>query len=210
MSFLKIENLNFGYTHDSEIFYGFNFELMKGELVGLIGASGRGKSSFLHICAGFLAPTSGRIIFQGREVYCSLKKIDIPPERRGMGIVFQDHCLFPHLTVSQNIAYGMIKKDSNEINRYLEMVKLSHKANARPQELSGGEQQRISIARALAAKPQLLLFDEPFSSLDEELRAELRAEVAMLLRELGVSAILVTHSKEEANSFCDRLVELSS
>jgi iron(III) transport system ATP-binding protein len=208
MSFLKVENLNFGYTPDSEIFYGLNFELTKGELVALLGPSGKGKSSFLHICAGFLAPSSGKVIFQGREVYCSQNKIDIPPEKRGMGIVFQDHCLFPHLTISQNIAYGMDKKDSSEIGKYLEMVKLSHKANAKPQELSGGEQQRISIARALAAKPQLLLMDEPFSSLDEELRIELRTEVAKLLRELEVSAILVTHSKEEASSFCDRLVEL--
>lgn len=208
MSFLKVENLNFGYTPDAEIFYGFNFELVKGELVALLGSSGKGKSSFLHLCAGFLEPLSGKIIFQGREVYCSEKKIIIPPERRGMGIVFQDHCLFPHLTVSENIAYGMSQKDSNEILNYLEMVKLSHKANAKPQELSGGEQQRISIARALAAKPQLLLLDEPFSSLDEELRVELRTEVAKLLRELGVSSILVTHSKDEAKSFCDRIVEL--
>ena len=129
----------------------------------------------------------------------------VPPERRRIGMVFQDYALFPHLTVERNVAFGLPRGAGGETQRALELVGLQHKADRHPHELSGGERQRVALARALAPGPDVVLLDEPFSSLDATLRADLRREVELILRDAGATAILVTHDQEEALTLADRL-----
>lgn len=195
MSFLKVENIQFNYE-EKEILKNFSLELKEGEFHSILGQSGCGKSTLLHIIAGFLSPSTGSVQLRDREL------IGIPSEERNIGIVFQEHCLFPHMTVEKNIAYGLKKGSVEEL---LDLVKLSDKKNKFPDELSGGEQQRIAIARTLAANPCLLLLDEPFSSLDQSLREGLSHEIKEITEKLGLTTLMVTHSIEEAVDLSDRI-----
>ncbi len=179
-----------------------------GELITIIGPSGCGKSTALRLVAGLERPDTGRILIAGDVVADSGKFR--PPEKRRVGLVFQDHALFPHLTVGANVAFGLHDlpraSRSERVREVLELVRLGHLAERYPHELSGGEQQRVALARALAPKPAVVLLDEPFSSLDENLRAQVRAEVVGVLRETGTTAVLVTHDQTEALAVGDRVV----
>lgn len=183
-------------------------EAAPGELLTLIGPSGCGKSTTLRLVAGLERPDEGTIRIAG-EVASGRRQWQ-PPERRRVGLVFQDHALFPHLSVGNNVAFGLDKQSRADrtarVGEVLDMVRLSHLAARFPHELSGGEQQRVALARALAPKPAVVLLDEPFSGLDENLRAQVRADTVAVLRETGTTAMLVTHDQTEALSVGDRVV----
>jgi iron(III) transport system ATP-binding protein len=184
-----------------------DLDLGRGELVAVLGPSGCGKTTLLRLIAGFESPDAGSIAVGGREL--AGPGTFVPPESRRIGIVFQDYALFPHLSVEANVAFGLSRREREERERItrttLELVGLQHKAGNHPHELSGGERQRVALARALAPAPELILLDEPFSSLDATLRAGLRREVELILRDAGATALLVTHDQEEALSLADRL-----
>jgi iron(III) transport system ATP-binding protein len=186
---------------------GVDLEIARGELMAVLGPSGCGKTTLLRLMAGFERPDAGTISVAGREL--AGPGTFVVPEHRRVGIVFQDYALFPHLTVEANVAFGLSRREREERERItrttLELVGLQHKADSHPHELSGGERQRVALARALAPAPELILLDEPFSSLDATLRAGLRREVELILRDAGATALLVTHDQEEALSLADRL-----
>ncbi|WP_117237609.1 ABC transporter ATP-binding protein [Thermus sediminis] len=185
---------------EHEVLKGIDLKAYPGEILALLGPSGCGKTTLLRIVAGLESPEVGRVLLEGRDI------TPLPPERRGIGFVFQDYALFPHLTALGNVAFGLKGKDRLErARRALERLGMTLFQNRRPGELSGGQQQRIALARALAPGPKLVLLDEPFSSLDAGLRAATREEVRKVLKETGTTAILVTHDQEEALSFADRL-----
>jgi len=183
-------------------------EAAPGELLTLIGPSGCGKSTTLRLVAGLERPDSGCIRIAGETV--ARGRSFTPPERRRVGLVFQDHALFPHLSVARNVAFGIDKLPKDEqrhrVAEMLDLVRLGDLAERYPHELSGGEQQRVALARALAPRPAIVLLDEPFSSLDETLRAQVRADTVAALRETGTTALLVTHDQTEALSCGDRVV----
>jgi iron(III) transport system ATP-binding protein len=184
-----------------------NLEIERGELVAVLGPSGCGKTTLLRVIAGFEQPDAGCVVV-GEAVVAGPGRF-VPPEKRRIGMVFQDYALFPHLTVEANVAFGLANRAREErvalTQRTLELVGLQHKAARHPFELSGGERQRVALARALAPEPALVLLDEPFSSLDAALRAGLRREVELILRDAEATALLVTHDQEEALSLADRL-----
>ena len=178
----------------------------KGEFVSFLGPSGCGKTTTLNIIAGFFEPTSGTVRIRGQDV------TSIPPNRRNVGMVFQNYALFPHMTVAENIGFGlkMKKVDPAEIARRvrqaLALVRMEAFAGRYPRQLSGGQQQRVALARAVAPQPSVLLLDEPLSNLDLKLRESMRRELKLLQRELGVTAIFVTHDQDEALTLSDRVV----
>ncbi|WP_121253319.1 ABC transporter ATP-binding protein [Nocardioides ferulae] len=186
---------------------GVSLDVSPGELLTVIGPSGCGKSTLLRLVAGLERPDAGRIEIEGRAV--AGDGAWRPPEGRRVGLVFQDHALFPHLTVARNVAFGLDRLPRKEraarVAQALERVGLAHVADRHPHELSGGEQQRVALARALAPGPAVVLLDEPFSSLDENLRAKVRTDTLALLRESGSAAILVTHDQTEALALGDRV-----
>ena len=180
----------------------------EGEIVALLGPSGCGKTTTLRMIAGFEYPDEGTITLDGRPLCAGPKRL-VPPEQRGIGIVFQDYALFPHLTVAQNVAFGLrgwARADREErVQKVLELVGLDGYEARQPHELSGGQQQRVALARTLAPAPRLILLDEPFSNLDALLRQTTREEVRTILKQAGMTAVLVTHDQEEALSFADRV-----
>jgi iron(III) transport system ATP-binding protein len=185
-----------------------SFDVTDGELLAMVGPSGCGKSTLLRLIAGLDRAASGRIVLAGVDVTA------LPPERRRIGLVFQDHALFPHRSVAQNISFGLRHLDRRarvgRVDDLLELVRLPGIAKRYPHELSGGEQQRIALARALAPDPAVVLLDEPFASLDPSLRDEVRNDVVAALRERNAAAVLVTHDREEALSLGDRVAVMSS
>jgi iron(III) transport system ATP-binding protein len=187
---------------------GLDLTASPGELVTLIGPSGCGKSTTLRLVAGLERPDTGTIRIAG-EVVADARHFQQPEQRR-VGLVFQDHALFPHLTVAHNVAFGINHLSRSEqrarVAEVLDLVRLGHLAGRYPHELSGGEQQRVALARALAPRPAVVLLDEPFSSLDESLRAQVRADTVAVLRETGTTGMLVTHDQTEALSVGDRVI----
>jgi iron(III) transport system ATP-binding protein len=184
-----------------------SFTLKPGEIACLLGPSGCGKTTLLRIAAGIDRPDSGRLLFDGQEVAGPARFV--PPEKRNIGLMFQDFALFPHLPIIDNVAFGLNslpRQDARGIALHaLERVGLAHYANSYPHSLSGGEQQRVALARALVPRPQVLLMDEPFSGLDQRLRESVRAETLTLLRETRASCLLVTHDPVEAMGLADRI-----
>ena len=182
-----------------------SFALEKGNLLGLLGPSGCGKTTLLRILAGFEKPSEGTVKLAGRVV--SSPDDWVPPEKRNTGMVFQDYALFPHLTVAQNIAFGLRKKGDikQRVDQVLELVGLAQLAKRYPHQLSGGQQQRVALARALAPQPTLMLLDEPLSNLDVQVRQRLRQEVRQILKATQTSAIFVTHDQEEALAISDQI-----
>ena len=188
----------------------FNFEIPDGQLIGLLGPSGCGKSTTLNLISGLIKPTSGKIWFGETDV------TNLPPENHGIGLVFQNYALYPHLTVRQNITFPLEnlkgdKKLSREVmnDKALEaakLVQIDHLMDRKPSELSGGQQQRVAIARALVKVPRVLLLDEPLSNLDARLRLQTREEIRRIQQETGVTTIFVTHDQEEAMSISDMIV----
>ncbi|MCX7600323.1 MAG: ABC transporter ATP-binding protein [Meiothermus sp.] len=184
------------------------FTVEQGEVFALLGPSGCGKTTTLRLIAGFELPDSGQIWLEGREI------TRLPPEERSIGFVFQDYALFPHLSVFENVAFGLRrlrgKARQARVMEVLGLVGLTVFKDRKPGELSGGQQQRVALARAIAPGPKLVLLDEPFSSLDAALRQSTRDEVRALLKQAGIGAILVTHDQEEALSVADRLAVMRS
>ncbi|OUS00650.1 hypothetical protein A9Q81_10190 [Gammaproteobacteria bacterium 42_54_T18] len=188
-----------------------SFALKEGEIGCLLGPSGCGKTTLLRTIAGFERPTHGKITLRGNEV--ASPSLLVPPEKRRVGMVFQDYALFPHLTIEQNIAFGLSKQSKPEqlqrVDALLTLIGLSHTKKRYPHQLSGGQQQRIALARALAPKPDILLLDEPFSNLDVELREHLVHDVRQLIKSEKVTAILVTHDQQEAFATSDKIALLN-
>ncbi|TCT03277.1 iron(III) transport system ATP-binding protein [Aquabacter spiritensis] len=189
---------------------GVTLEVRPGEVMCLLGPSGCGKTTLLRLAAGIQTPDRGRVLIDGREV--AGPNAFVPPERRGVGLVFQDYALFPHLTVLQNVMFGLAglprAAAAAEARRAIERVDLAGSADAYPHELSGGQQQRVALARALAPRPGILLLDEPFSGLDRRLRDQVRTDTHALLRDVRATAMLVTHDPEEAMRLADRIALL--
>jgi len=188
----------------------FNIEIPDGKLIGLLGPSGCGKSTALNLLSGLLAPTSGKIYFGDEDV------TEVQPEKRGIGLVFQNYALYPHLTVMENILFPLENLKGNErlsrsemLNRATEaatLVQIETLLNRKPKELSGGQQQRVAIARALVKMPRLLLLDEPLCNLDARLRLQTREEISRIQKETGITTIFVTHDQEEAMSISDQII----
>ena len=187
---------------------GISLSIRKGEIICLVGHSGCGKSTLLRLIAGVDTPDGGRILLAGKEI--SGPSTFIEPEARNIGFVFQDYALFPHLTVEQNILFGLKRRNRAEAlkrsSEVLGRVGITHLADRFPHTLSGGEQQRVAMARALAPQPDILLMDEPFSSLDQGLRDRVRDDTLSLLKTLGTTVIMVTHDPQEALSAGDQVV----
>ncbi|HEY3579326.1 MAG TPA: ABC transporter ATP-binding protein [Pyrinomonadaceae bacterium] len=204
MTLLSLQNIsrNFGATRAVA---DVSLDVAQGEFFGLLGPSGCGKTTTLRMIAGLEKPDSGSIHFDGKEI------TNLPPERRGFGMVFQNYALFPHLNVFENVAFGLRarhapKAETNErVRSALELVQLPGYEKRAIDELSGGQQQRVAIARAIAIEPVLLLFDEPLSNLDVSLRESTRGELRELVTRLGLTAVYVTHDQEEAFALCDRI-----
>jgi putative spermidine/putrescine transport system ATP-binding protein len=186
-----------------------NLEIQPGELVALLGPSGCGKTTLLRAIAGFIKPSSGHILIDGQRVE------HVPTNKRGVGVVFQNYALFPHMTVQDNIAYGLRAQGFNsalanaKVEEMLALVKLSQMRDRFPSQLSGGQQQRVALARALAVEPRILLLDESFSALDKNLRLDMQIEVKRLVKQQGITTIFVTHDQEEALSMADRIAVMS-
>ncbi|MDB5561269.1 MAG: transporter ATP-binding protein [Hyphomicrobiales bacterium] len=194
---------------DKTVLASLDVTVHRGEVVSLVGASGSGKTTLLRSIAGLIAPDDGEIELMGDLVWSKRRKV--PAEDRHIGMVFQDYALWPHMTIVQNLRFGLEAQHmkADEINRRvdhaLEVTRLGPMKDRRPSQLSGGQQQRVAIARCLAARPRLLLLDEPLSNLDAALRDDLRAEMVRLIRAEGITAIYVTHDQAEAMAVSDRL-----
>lgn len=190
---------------------GVDFTLARGDIGCLLGPSGCGKTTLLRAVAGFEPLASGEIHLHGRQV--AGPGLNLPPEERRAGMVFQDFALFPHLSVARNVAFGLRFLGRRErrvrVAELLELVGMAGAGDKYPHQLSGGQQQRIALARAMAPRPDILLLDEPFSSMDAELREQLAREVRELLKREGVTAILVTHDQLEAFAMADRIAVMS-
>ena len=185
-----------------------SLDLGEGELLALLGPSGCGKTTTLRMIGGFETPDDGRILFKDRDITA------LPPESRGIGFVFQDYALFPHLSVADNVKFGLRHltrpQAQARAEEMLALVGLADLGARRPHQLSGGQQQRVALARALAVAPQLILLDEPFSNLDAKMRVETRQEVRKLLKATGAAGILVTHDQEEALALADRIAVMDA
>ncbi|MBP3965766.1 MULTISPECIES: sulfate/molybdate ABC transporter ATP-binding protein [Paenibacillus] len=183
-----------------------SFDIAKGQLIGLLGPSGGGKTSILRMLAGLETPTSGDIVFHGKRVN------DLPPQERGIGFVFQNYALFKHMTVYDNVAFGLkVKKEPKDAIRervmsLLELTGLKGFEHRYPHQLSGGQRQRVAFARALAPQPQLLLLDEPFAAIDAKIRHELRTWLKEMIERLGITSIFVTHDQDEAIEVADEIM----
>ena len=186
-----------------------NLDIEKGELVTLLGPSGCGKTTTLRMIAGFEFPTQGRIILDGLEIN------SLPPHKREMSMVFQSYAIFPHLTIYENIAYGLnvqrLSKSviKERVNKVLELVHLEGYGDYAPTQLSGGQQQRVALARALIMEPKVLLMDEPLSNLDAKLREEMRTEIRRIQKEMNITSVYVTHDQIEAMTLSDRIVVMN-
>ncbi len=204
MSFLSIRGLHKSYGTTS-IFRDIDCEIGKGEFVTLLGPSGCGKSTLLRCIAGLTEVNGGQILLDGQDL------VPLSPQKRGIGMVFQSYALFPNMTVQQNVAFGlrMQKVAGNEMQKrvaeVLALVELSDFAERYPSQLSGGQCQRVALARSLVTRPRLLLLDEPLSALDARIRKHLREQIRSIQQELGLTTIFVTHDQEEALTLSDRI-----
>lgn len=189
---------------------GVDLAVKRGEFVSLLGPSGCGKTTLLRLVAGLAAADSGQFQLDGQEI------AKLPPHKRDVGVVFQSYALFPHLTVAENVAFGLKAKGAptgeiaNIVKQFLGLVHMEALADRSVRALSGGQQQRVAVARALAVKPKLLLLDEPFSALDRKLRETMQIELRRLLRERAITAIFVTHDQDEALIMSDRVAVMNS
>ncbi|CAB3768142.1 spermidine/putrescine ABC transporter ATPase [Burkholderia sp. MSh2] len=208
MSYLRIERLNKRYG-ETVVVDGLSIDVARGEFVSLLGPSGCGKTTTLQMIAGFVEPTAGDIILEGRSL------VGVPPAKRGLGIVFQSYALFAHMTVAENVEFGLQMRRVDRAARKrqslaaLDLVQLGRHASKYPRELSGGQRQRVALARALVIEPPLLLLDEPLSNLDAKLRHDMQAELRAIQRKVGTTTVMVTHDQAEALAISDRVALLN-
>lgn len=209
MAFVQLEGLGKRYGEIDAV-VATNLSVEKGEFVSLLGPSGCGKTTTLQMIAGFVEVSSGRIVLDGRDI------THAKPASRGLGVVFQSYALFPHMTVKDNVAFGLrMRKVPNgelqqRVDRVLKLVRLNQHAERYPRELSGGQRQRVALARALVIEPPVLLLDEPLSNLDANLREEMQFEIRRIQREVGITTLMVTHDQSEALSISDRVVVMQA
>jgi iron(III) transport system ATP-binding protein len=212
VSLLRLERLTKRYDGHGAAVDGLSLTVEPGEILALLGPSGCGKTTTLRLIAGFEHPDEGTVELRGQRV--AGDGAAVPPEARGVGVVFQDYALFPHLSVGDNVAFGLARHErlarARRVREVLDLVGLGALGRRFPHELSGGQQQRVALARALAPAPALILFDEPFSSLDADLRAAMREEIGKILRATGTTAVFVTHDQEEAFALADRVGVLNA
>lgn len=210
MEFLKLENISFSYDGKNKIIDDFSLELDKNQILSIIGPSGCGKSTLLRIISG-LERAAGNIYIDDKLI--ASDKIFIEAEDRNVAMVFQDYALFPHLSVYNNIKYGLsnLKKEEREdrINYVIKMVELQEHIKKYPYQLSGGQQQRLALARSLAPRPKLLLLDEPFSNLDANLKNQIRGDLKLIIEKFNITTILVTHDIEDATYMSDKIIKMS-
>jgi iron(III) transport system ATP-binding protein len=198
-------SLSYGTT---EVLRDVNLRIEPGEFFALLGPSGSGKSTLLRLIAGFNQHQRGELLVDGQDI------TGTPPHRRNIGMVFQNYALWPHMTVWDNVAFGLVERRETKdvirrkVGTVLELVGLSQYAQRRPGQLSGGQQQRVALARTVVIEPKLLLLDEPLSNLDKQLRVQMREELKNLQRKLGLTTIFVTHDQEEAMTTADRMAVL--
>lgn len=207
--FLRIEDVVKDFGGGAVAVNHVSVDIAKGEIFALLGSSGCGKTTLLRMLAGFETPTSGRIVLDGRDL------AGLPPYARPLNMMFQSYALFPHLTVWDNIAFGLrrdkLPKDeiAARVDAMLKLVQLTKYGKRKPHQLSGGQQQRVALARSLAKKPQLLLLDEPLGALDKKLREETQIELVNIIEEVGVTCVMVTHDQEEAMTMASRIAVMS-
>lgn len=205
MSFMSLSQIDVSYDHKKQILKGLNLNVEKGELVSLLGPSGCGKSTTLRVVAGFIDPQNGTFTLDGTDM------TKVPVHKRNFGIVFQSYALFPHLTVYENVAFGLRvrKMEKAELDRRVREVidacGLTELTDRFPKEMSGGQRQRVALARALVIEPKLLLLDEPLSNLDAKLRIAMRVEIKRIQKRLGITTLFVTHDQEECFSISDKV-----
>lgn len=210
---LNITNMSFKYKNSKQDnIQNFNLRIKRGEIISILGESGSGKSTVLRIIAGLESAYKGSIEIDGNIVYSDT--VFVEPERRGVGMVFQDYALFPHMTVFKNVMFGLKNMDKiSKDKRVMEMLELVNMAEYKykyPHQLSGGQQQRVALARAIAPKPSILLLDEPFSNLDSHLQERIRNELKQIIQKANITSIFVTHDKEDARALADRVVFLNN
>ncbi|MBO1265422.1 ABC transporter ATP-binding protein [Proteiniclasticum sp. SCR006] len=208
---IKLSNVSYQYDNSkTETLKDINLELERGEVLAIVGPSGGGKSTLLRVIAGLEKPKAGEMFLGSECIYGN--GVFVKPEDRGIGMLFQDYALFPHMTVAKNIEYGLIGMKSRErkkrMKEVLELVNLAEYERRYPHELSGGQQQRIALARAIAPMPKILLLDEPFSNLDTFLLQSVREELFGIIRAIGITAIMVTHNPEDAKTQADRVIQI--
>lgn len=210
MAYLELKNLNFSYKESENILKNISFSIEKGEILAILGESGSGKSTLLRLISGFETAQEGSLFIEENRIFEGLHKV--PVEKRGIGFVFQDYALFPHLTVEENIKFGINKLSKKEkedrVEKMLNLVSLKDFSKKYPHELSGGQQQRIALARALAPEPKLILFDEPFSNLDANLQGKIREELKEIMKNTKTTALFVSHNKEDALHIADKAIVL--
>lgn len=201
-SIVSIKNLNKFYG-EYHALRDINLEILEGEFFSLLGPSGCGKTTLLRTISGFEQPSSGKLLIDGVDM------AEVTPDLRPTKMMFQSYAIFPHLSVGDNIGYGLRRIDKGErikrVNEALDMVGLKHLANRRPHELSGGQRQRVALARGLVMKPKVMLLDEPLSALDKKLREQMQIELRKLQRDIGITFVMVTHDQEEALTLSDRI-----
>jgi iron(III) transport system ATP-binding protein len=208
---IEVENLEIKYGEVPAV-RGVSFVVQPGEQLTLLGPSGCGKTTTLRAIAGLEQPSAGEIRIGGKPVYSSANRVNIPAEKRGLSMVFQSYAIWPHMTVFENVAYGLrVRRESREaitekVDRALDMVQMRAYSARGASQLSGGQQQRVALARAFVFQPSVLLFDEPLSNLDAKLRADMRIELRELQHRLGITSVYVTHDLEEALAMSDRIV----
>lgn len=211
MSVLSIDSLHVSYSGQAVI-NDFTLSIESNEVMALFGPSGSGKTTVLKAVAGLLDETSGQIVIENDIVLNH--DVNLSANKRPIGLIFQDYALFPHLTVRQNIAFGLSSltksQQKAQVDELLDLIKLPLEAEKYPHQLSGGQQQRVAIARALATKPKLMLFDESFSNIDPQFRFELIADIRNILKQQNIAGLFVTHNQDEAFAFCDRIAVLNA
>jgi putative spermidine/putrescine transport system ATP-binding protein len=207
--YLSLQGLSKSYGKVSAL-SDFSLSVSQGEFISLLGPSGCGKTTTLQLLAGFVQPSAGDILLNGKSI------THLPPNERGLGIVFQSYALFPHMTVRENVSFGLEMRGINpverteKVNRILAMVQLADYADRYPRDLSGGQRQRVALARAIVIEPPVLLLDEPLSNLDAKLREAMQFELRRIQRKLGTTTLMVTHDQAEALSISDRVVVMDS
>lgn len=209
--FIDIQNVSFNYSNSSiKAVEAFTISVKKGEVISILGRSGSGKSTILRLIAGLEMPIGGSFTLGGKKIFD--ENTFIQPEKRGIGMVFQDYALFPHMSVEENVLFGLPKMSrSDKIKRMkevLELVELEGYEKRYSHQLSGGQQQRVALARAIAPRPELILLDEPFSNLDTELQVKIREDLRGIIKKANTTAIFVTHNQNDAHALADWIVKI--